>query len=99
MKEGWGLIVDEANAVGTPVAVYDVLGFRDSVARGWGIATPELSPAGLAEAMLTAAKLSPPGERPAIPSTAYERAAMEILNTATPPPVAALTAPWVAAER
>ena len=30
-KEGWGLIVTEANSQGTPAVVYDVDGLRDSV--------------------------------------------------------------------
>jgi glycosyltransferase involved in cell wall biosynthesis len=31
VREGWGLVVVEANALGTPAVVYDVAGFRDSV--------------------------------------------------------------------
>jgi glycosyltransferase involved in cell wall biosynthesis len=31
VKEGWGLVVTEANAVGTPAVAYDVPGLRDSV--------------------------------------------------------------------
>jgi glycosyltransferase involved in cell wall biosynthesis len=31
IKEGWGLIVTEANSQGTPAIVYDVDGLRDSV--------------------------------------------------------------------
>lgn len=31
LKEGWGLIVTEANSQGTPAVVYDVDGLRDSV--------------------------------------------------------------------
>ena len=31
VKEGWGLIVPEANALGTPAIAYDVDGLRDSV--------------------------------------------------------------------
>lgn len=34
VKEGWGLIVTEANSQGTPAVVYDVDGLRDSVRRG-----------------------------------------------------------------
>ena len=30
IKEGWGLIVTEANSQGTPAVVYDVDGLRDS---------------------------------------------------------------------
>ncbi len=86
IKEGWGLIVDEANAMGTPVAVYDVPGFRNSVARGWGITSSRLDPAGLAEAMLDAAELPPPRAQPSIPSTAFERAALEMLSVTGPGP-------------
>jgi glycosyltransferase involved in cell wall biosynthesis len=31
VREGWGLVVTEANACGTPAIVYDVAGLRDSV--------------------------------------------------------------------
>lgn len=34
VKEGWGLIVTEANSQGTPAVVYDVDGLRDSVRHG-----------------------------------------------------------------
>jgi len=34
VKEGWGLIVTEANSQGTPAIVYDVDGLRDSVQDG-----------------------------------------------------------------
>lgn len=34
VKEGWGLIVTEANSQGTPAVVYDVDGLRDSVKHG-----------------------------------------------------------------
>lgn len=34
VKEGWGLIVTEANSQGTPAVVYDVDGLRDSVRLG-----------------------------------------------------------------
>lgn len=34
VKEGWGLIVTEANSQGTPAVVYDVDGLRDSVRNG-----------------------------------------------------------------
>lgn len=33
-KEGWGLIVTEANSQGTPAIVYDIGGLRDSVKNG-----------------------------------------------------------------
>lgn len=34
LKEGWGLVVTEANSQGTPAVVYDVDGLRDSVQQG-----------------------------------------------------------------
>ena len=34
LKEGWGLIVTEANSMGTPAIVYDVDGLRDAAATG-----------------------------------------------------------------
>ena len=44
LREGWGLVVTEANAMGTPVIGYDVPGLRDALAfqNGWLCAcTPE----------------------------------------------------------
>ncbi len=53
VKEGWGLIVTEANSQGTPAVVYDVDGLRDSVIDGQtGLIAQENSPAGLAKAMV-----------------------------------------------
>jgi glycosyltransferase involved in cell wall biosynthesis len=34
IREGWGLVVTEANALGTPAVAYDVPGFRDSIKTG-----------------------------------------------------------------
>lgn len=48
IKEGWGLIVTEANSQGTPAIVYDVDGLRDSVKDGF---TGVVSPAGNPEKM------------------------------------------------
>jgi glycosyltransferase involved in cell wall biosynthesis len=49
VKEGWGLIVTEANSQGTPAIVYDVDGLRDSVRDGeTGIVTKENTPEELA---------------------------------------------------
>lgn len=48
--EGWGLIVTEANAVGTPACVYNVGGLRDSVKHNkTGLVTKENTPEELAE--------------------------------------------------
>ncbi len=50
-KEGWGLVVLEANACATPVVAYDVSGLRDSVTPEAGILTRE-SPEAMAQALL-----------------------------------------------
>lgn len=47
LKEGWGLIVTEANSMGTPAVVYDVDGLRDS-GELWGNFVVEASPIAMA---------------------------------------------------
>ncbi len=55
IKEGWGLIVTEANSQGTPAVVYNVDGLRDSVQDGiTGLIATKNTPKSLAEAMRTA---------------------------------------------
>ena len=50
VREGWGLVVDEAAAVGTPSIGYNVPGLRDSVdAAGGVLVSPEA--AALADAL------------------------------------------------
>jgi len=50
VKEGWGLIVTEANSQGTPAVAYDADGLRDSVRDGeTGILSKENTPESLAE--------------------------------------------------
>ncbi len=39
VREGWGLVVSEAAALGTPAIAYDVAGLRDSVSASGGILT------------------------------------------------------------
>jgi glycosyltransferase involved in cell wall biosynthesis len=41
IKEGWGLIVTEANSMGTPAISYDVDGLRDSTSFGGGVVCKE----------------------------------------------------------
>ena len=49
VREGWGMVVVEANSVGTPAAGYDVAGIRDSIRDGrTGVLAPAGDPAGLA---------------------------------------------------
>ena len=51
VREGWGLVVSEAAAVGTPTVAYDVPGLRDSVGASGGVLTPA-DPAALADALV-----------------------------------------------
>jgi glycosyltransferase involved in cell wall biosynthesis len=51
-REGWGLVVIEANACGTPVIGYDVEGLRDSIKDG---VNGRLVPSGDTDAMAKAA--------------------------------------------
>ncbi|MGZ3744082.1 MAG: glycosyltransferase family 4 protein [Pseudobdellovibrionaceae bacterium] len=52
VKEGWGLIVTEANSQGTPAVVYDVDGLRDSVRDSeTGILSKVNSSKGMADAI------------------------------------------------
>jgi glycosyltransferase involved in cell wall biosynthesis len=52
VREGWGLVVTEANAMGTPAVVYDVAGLRDSVLHERTGLLVSPSPSALAEGML-----------------------------------------------
>jgi glycosyltransferase involved in cell wall biosynthesis/O-antigen/teichoic acid export membrane protein len=53
VREGWGLVVIEANSVGTPAVGYDVPGIRDSIRDGLtGALVPTGDPAALADAAL-----------------------------------------------
>lgn len=50
VREGWGLIVTEANSQGTPAVVYNIHGLRDAVRDGeTGIVTHANNPEALAE--------------------------------------------------
>ncbi len=50
VREGWGLIVTEANAMGTPAIGYDVHGLRDSIQHDeTGIIVKEKSPQAMAQ--------------------------------------------------
>jgi glycosyltransferase involved in cell wall biosynthesis len=52
VREGWGLVVTEANSCGTPAIVYDVPGLRDSVRNEITGLIVEPDPLSLANAML-----------------------------------------------
>lgn len=50
VREGWGLVVTECNAMGIPAVAYNVPGLRDSVINGeTGILVEDKSPAALAQ--------------------------------------------------
>jgi glycosyltransferase involved in cell wall biosynthesis len=54
VREGWGLVVTEANAMGTPVLAYNVPGLKDSVVDGkTGILVKNNSPQSLAHSAIT----------------------------------------------
>jgi len=54
MREGWGLVVTEANAMGTPAVAYDVHGLRDSVKdRETGYLVKDRSPESMAHYAIT----------------------------------------------
>lgn len=54
VKEGWGLIVTEANSQGTPAVVYDTDGLRDSVQENTtGLLCKNGSPASMSSAILS----------------------------------------------
>lgn len=53
VREGWGLVVTEANSQGTPAVVYDVHGLRDSVKDGTtGLVAKANTPHALADALV-----------------------------------------------
>jgi glycosyltransferase involved in cell wall biosynthesis len=53
VREGWGLVVTEANAMGTPAVAYNVPGLRDSVVNDrTGVLTACNTPQSLAEASI-----------------------------------------------
>jgi glycosyltransferase involved in cell wall biosynthesis len=51
VREGWGLVVTEANSVGTPAAGYDVPGIRDSIKPEQGILVTAGDPTALGNAV------------------------------------------------
>jgi len=52
-KEGWGIVVIEANAMATPVVAYDIAGLRDSILNNkTGILSPIQTPQSLTEQVL-----------------------------------------------
>lgn len=65
VREGWGLVVDEAAAMGTPTVAYDVAGLRDStLAAGGVLVSPSPSVLGETLARLLAAPSRRSSTRP-----------------------------------
>lgn len=75
LREGWGLVVIEANAMGTPVIGYNVPGLRDALAFGNGWLC-EPNPAAMAEKLVTLAEwvADKPADYEALRKTCLESA-------------------------
>jgi len=56
VKEGWGLVVTEANSQGTPAVVYDIDGLRDSVKHNQTGIVTNANPKSLAEGIVSLLK-------------------------------------------
>jgi len=52
VREGWGQVVTDANALGTPAVGYDVPGLRDSIRNGFNGLLVESGPEALADGMM-----------------------------------------------
>ena len=52
VKEGWGIVITEANSQGTPAVVYDVDGLRDACKNGKTGSVIKASPHYLANAIM-----------------------------------------------
>jgi glycosyltransferase involved in cell wall biosynthesis len=84
IREGWGLNVIEANALGTPAIVYPVGGLVDSTLDGQtGIVTREETPEAVADSVL--ALLNTPSEYGRLRMNAWERAKTFTWQKVLPP--------------
>ncbi len=81
-REGWGLVVSEAAAAGTPTIGYDVGGLRDSITAAGGIVvTP--TPTHLADALIAALPRimsRPPAPRPWGGAASWDHTAAVVLE-------------------
>lgn len=77
-REGWGLIVTEASALGTPSVAYDVPGLRDSVAASGQGALVPANPEALAAGLLRVLLSAEPTRRTALPS--WDDTATDLLD-------------------
>ena len=84
VREGWGLNVIEANALGTPAIVYPVGGLVDSTVHGQtGIVTASETPEAVADGVR--ALLSAPAEYDRLRAKAWERAKTFVWQRVLPP--------------
>ena len=84
IREGWGLNVIEANALGTPAVVYPVGGLVDSTLHGQtGIVTSEETPESVADSVL--ALLNKPAEYDRLRVNAWERSKLFVWRKVLPP--------------
>ncbi len=84
IREGWGLNVIEANAMGTPAVVYPVGGLVDSTVHGQtGIVTAEETPASAADCLQ--ALLAQPADYDRLRINAWERSKTFAWNKVLPP--------------
>jgi glycosyltransferase involved in cell wall biosynthesis len=56
MREGWGLVVTEANSCGTPAIGYDIVGHKDSIRHGETGLLVERTPHAMARAAISVAQ-------------------------------------------
>ncbi|MFZ0926564.1 MAG: glycosyltransferase family 4 protein [Halobacteriota archaeon] len=56
IREGWGMVITEANACGTPAIAYDIVGYRDAVRDGETGVLTEPTPEALARAAISFAR-------------------------------------------
>ena len=56
IREGWGMVITEANACGTPAIAYDIVGYRDAVKDGETGVLTETTPEAMARAAIRFAR-------------------------------------------
>lgn len=84
LREGWGLNVIEANAMGTPAVVYPVGGLVDSTLDGQsGIVAPEEAPESVAECLVRLLKTPEKYDRLRV--NAWERSKTFVWSRVLPP--------------
>ncbi len=52
IREGWGMVITEANACGTPAIAYDIVGYRDAIKNGETGILSEPTPEAMAHAAI-----------------------------------------------